>query len=76
MPTGPLDRGRPIRDRKLLLSELPKGSEIDTDDCSVQIFNDSLESDDERRAWIMKTMNAFVNVLRPRLKKWYSETRP
>jgi hypothetical protein len=63
------------RERAALLAELPKGTEIDTGDCSVYIYVDGPDSDHEKRAWIMKTMNAFVNVLRPRLKKWYTESR-
>ena len=58
------------------MAELPKGTEIETDDCNVYIYDDSPKSDDERRAWIMKAIKAFVDVLRPRLKKWYSEARP
>jgi hypothetical protein len=38
------------------------------------IYEADLESDDEKRAWIMETMNTFANVLRPRLRKWYEET--
>jgi hypothetical protein len=64
------------RERAALLAELPKGTEIETGDCSVYIYEDGPKSDDERRAWIMEPMKAFVNVLRPRLKKWYSEARP
>lgn len=64
------------RERASLLAELPKGTEISPGDCHIAIYEDGIEPDDDRRAWIMKTMNAFVNVLRPRLKKWYSEARP
>ena len=62
-------------ERELLLKELPDGTEIAIRDCSIAIDNLSLESDDERRAWIMKTMNEFANVLRPRLRRWYEQTR-
>jgi hypothetical protein len=30
-------------------------------------------SDVDRRAWLVKTLNAFANTLRPRLRKWYEE---
>jgi hypothetical protein len=63
------------RERATLLAELPKGTHIETGDCNVYISEDGPESDDERRAWIMEIVKAFVNVLRPRLKKWYSEAR-
>lgn len=58
------------RERMSLLNELPTGTEITTSDCSIGV---ELASDDEKRAWIMKTLNAFANVLRPRLKRWYQE---
>jgi len=64
------------RDRASLLAELPKGTEIRPGDGSIATYEDSIETDDDRRAWIMKTMNTFVNVLRPRLKKWYNEMHP
>jgi hypothetical protein len=59
------------RERMSLLKELPAGTEITTSDCSIGI---DLQSDDEKRAWIMKTLNAFTNMLRPRLKRWYNES--
>ena len=64
------------RERASLLTELPKGTEVKSGDGHIAISEDGIDSDDDRRTWIMKTMNTFVNVLRPRLKKWYSETRP
>jgi hypothetical protein len=63
------------RERSSLLNDLPAGTEIRSGDCSIWIDEFGLESDDEKRAWIMKTMNTFANVLRPRLRKWYAETR-
>ena len=64
------------RERRSLLNELPEGTEIKTGDkWPIKIYEVDIESDDEKRAWIMKTMNTFANVLRPRLKKWYDETR-
>src|SRR5271169_3799797 len=44
------------RERASLLSELPKGTEIATGDCSIAINESGLESDSEKRAWIIKTM--------------------
>jgi hypothetical protein len=61
------------RDRTALLNELPKGTEIKAG--TIQIYECDIESDDEKRAWIMKTMNTFANVLRPRLRKWYADTQ-
>ncbi len=64
------------RERTSLLKELPNGTEMKIGNkWPIQIYEDDLESDDERRVWIMKTLNAFANVLRPRLRKWYKETR-
>ena len=63
------------RERTALLSELPDGTEIEISDCYISVVESDLESDDEKRAWIIKTMNAFSNVLRPRLRRWYEEAR-
>jgi hypothetical protein len=62
------------RDLASLKDQLPAGTEIRVGDCSIQMNTAELESDDEKRAWIIKTLNAFVNVLRPRLRRWYAET--
>jgi hypothetical protein len=63
------------RERTSLLNGLPKGTEITVEDCSIMIDEFDLKSDDEKRVWIRKTMNAFANVLHPRLRKWYEEKR-
>jgi hypothetical protein len=64
------------RDRTALSNELPKGTEIKTGNkWPIQIYECDIESDDEKRAWIMKTMNTFANVLRPRLRSWYADTQ-
>jgi len=64
------------RERRSLLNELPEGTEIKFGEkWPIQIYEFDIESDDEKRVWIMKTMNTFANVLRPRLKKWYEETQ-
>ena len=64
------------RERKPLLSALPAGTEI-TDDGSwpIKIYEFNVKSDNKRRAWIMRTLNEFGNVLRPRLRRWYEESR-
>ena len=62
------------RERASLLRELPQGAEITTGDWPIAIYESGLESDSEKCGWIIKMMNAFANVLRPRLRKWYEET--
>lgn len=62
------------RDRKKLVDQFPKGTRIDVGDCLIALDTVDLESDDEKRAWIIKTLNIFANVLRPHLRKWYAET--
>jgi hypothetical protein len=63
------------RDRSSLLKEFPDGTEIAIGNCSIQLDEFDVESDDDKREWIKKTLNTFVNVLRPRLRRWYEETR-
>jgi hypothetical protein len=63
------------RDRDSLLRALPKGTEVSADNCKIAIAEFDMESDDEKREWIIKMLNAFANVLRPRLRKWYQESR-
>jgi len=63
------------REIRALRDELPEGAEVSSDDYSVIIERHDLETDNEKRAWLTKTLNEFANVLRPRLRKWYSETR-
>jgi hypothetical protein len=63
----------PQRDE--VLSELPKGSEFHklwkSDDFTFEVSRKPKEfaNDDEKRRWLSTTMNAYVNVLRPRLKQ-------
>jgi len=60
------------RERSSLLKELPKGTEIRTGHhWPIMLYRDDLESDREKQEWIIKTLNQFVNVLRPSLRKWY-----
>jgi hypothetical protein len=42
--------------------------------CKIALAEFDMESDDQKREWIMKTLNAFANALRPRLRKWYQES--
>ncbi len=62
------------RDRRTLLKELPNGTDIRIGHrWPIMLMRFDIETDDEKRAWIINTLNAFVNVLRPRLKLWYDE---
>lgn len=65
------------RDRSHLLERLPKGTAVYVrgDEAHLQVENDRLVNDDQRRAWLKMTLNEFVNVLRPQLKKWYEESQ-
>lgn len=65
------------RERTALQKQLPDGTTIKIgDDWPIVAYTSDLGSDDKKRAWIAKTLNEFVNVLRPRLRKWYAEARP
>jgi hypothetical protein len=64
------------RDRRYLLDNLPKETVIDPrEGWPIILKNTKSMPDDDRRAWLIKTLNAFVNVLRPRLRGWYEEMR-
>jgi hypothetical protein len=64
------------RDRRYLLENLPKGTVINPRlEWSVVITNREPLSNADKYAWLAKNLNAFVNVLRPRLRKWYEESR-
>jgi hypothetical protein len=64
------------REQDALIEELPDGTVIKADNrYPIIIEKSDLGSDDERRAWIIKTINAFANVLRPRLRRWYDEVQ-
>ena len=56
-----------------LKEQLPSGAEIRPGDCEISMGTDGCESDEQKRTWIMKTLNEFANVLRPPLRKWYAE---
>jgi hypothetical protein len=56
-----------------LKEQLPSGAEIRPGDCLISMGTDGCESDEQKRTWIMKTLNEFANVLRPPLRKWYAE---
>lgn len=63
------------RDRKKLIEQLPHGTLVSTTTNSwpILIETTDFQLDDERRDWIAKRLNEFVNVLRPWLKKCYTE---
>jgi hypothetical protein len=61
----------PQRDE--VLSELPKGSVFAPWDDVITFVtkrkSEEFANDDEKRKWLSTTLNAYVNVLRPRLKQ-------
>ena len=60
------------QERLSLLKELPKGTEIEAGyKHPVALYRDDFRSDRQKQEWIIKTINQFVNVLRPRLRKWH-----
>jgi hypothetical protein len=61
------------RERSSLKAQLPNGTKLRVGDWPILIETFDCESDRDKRAWITKTLNDFVNVLRPRLRKWYAE---
>ncbi len=63
------------QDSRYLLDSLPKGTVINDPELGwpVAIKNREHLADSEKHAWLAENLNAFVNVLRPRLKKWYEE---
>jgi hypothetical protein len=61
------------RERSSLKTQLPNGTKLGVSDWPIAIDTFDCELDHEKRAWITKTLNEFVNVLRPRLRKWYAE---
>ena len=65
------------REKKYLLDNLPKGTIVDPKaGRPIILTNRDLVPDDAQRyAWLTKTLNEFANALRPRLRKWYEETR-
>lgn len=59
-------------DRRYLLEHLPKGTIIDPGGLwPVVLKNAAVLSDSERYMWLQKALNEFVNVLRPRLRRWF-----
>jgi hypothetical protein len=64
------------RDKRYLLDNLPKGTVVDPRHGWPIICEETRTmSDVERRAWLVKTLNIFANVLRPRLRSWYHQTQ-
>ena len=63
------------RERASLLKNLPEGTEIRNGHrYPLMLYHDGFRSDRQRQEWIIRTMNRFVKVLRPRLRKWYEES--
>jgi hypothetical protein len=58
-----------------ILRELPPGTELSASEefsgktLASRRDADSFVDDDERRAWLIETINKYVNALRPRLKR-------
>jgi hypothetical protein len=52
-----------------ILSQLPEGAEFDGGQLVVQRRWDAFKDDDQRRKWLLQTINAFVNALRPRIRE-------
>ena len=60
------------REQKYLAESLPAGTRFDLDsDWPIVLKQIGAKSDVERYSWLKVALNAFVNVLRPRLKEWY-----
>jgi hypothetical protein len=67
-------RGYLRRDRRYLLDNLPKDTVIEPSHNWPIVLQDfEAQTDSDRHQWLKKALNSFVNVLRPRLKKWYDE---
>jgi hypothetical protein len=65
------------RDKQYLLDNLLKGTVVNDPQRTwpVAIANRQLSTDAKKYAWLKENLNAFVNVLRPQLRKWHEETR-
>jgi hypothetical protein len=67
------------RDKRHLKDNLSLGTIVDPEQSQhwwpIVCINENPLSDDDKRAWLARTLNTFVNVLRPRLRKWYEETQ-
>jgi hypothetical protein len=61
------------KDRRSLLRDLPRGTEVSISDCHVILDAYDCTTDAEKHAWIRATLNAFANALRPRLREWYRQ---
>jgi hypothetical protein len=59
------------RDAEEIRRELPAGSTVEGGRFGIGITkpNSEFRDDDEKRAWLKAILNAFVNVLRPRIAK-------
>ena len=58
-----------------ILRELPPGTEYMASESAPGMIlatrrdSSNFDNDDERRAWLVSSINGFVNALRPRLKQ-------
>jgi hypothetical protein len=60
------------RHRRLLEKELPPETRIEPkEDWAIVLSTDQAMPDQERKAWLKRGLNTFVNVLRPRLSAFY-----
>jgi hypothetical protein len=62
------------RERKEIQSELPNGSQVESGRFGIRLtrLNTEFRDDDEKRSWMKATLNTFVNVLRPRMKRLFN----
>jgi hypothetical protein len=64
------------RDKRFLREQLPENTRIDSSGkWPVFLHNNEESSDPKRYSWLKKNLNMFVNILRPRLRQCYEETK-
>ena len=64
------------RDKRFLREQLPENTRIDSSEgWPIYLHNNEESSEPKRYSWLKKNLNTFVNVLRPRLRQWYQETK-
>lgn len=52
-----------------ILEALPEGTVFERDKLGIERSWSDFQDDDQRRKWLLQTINAFVNELRPRISK-------
>jgi hypothetical protein len=63
------------RERRELAQALPAGTVIDPRErWPIRTRREDIRGDDERRSWIIATLNAYVSELRPRFSRWFAST--